>query len=71
MPNWTLKTQYPGREVLDKSRVTNIGQKELFTVTYQLPEYVYLRTADKNNLKIASWDGTKWSLIQTEQPKLE
>lgn len=27
MPNWTLKTQYPGREVLDKSRVTNIGQK--------------------------------------------
>jgi hypothetical protein len=27
MPNWTLKTEYQGREVLEKSRITNIGQK--------------------------------------------
>jgi hypothetical protein len=68
MPNWTLKTEYQGREVLEKSRITNIGQKEMFTVAYQLPEYVYLRAIDKTSIKIAGWDGTKWSILPANEP---
>jgi hypothetical protein len=40
----------------------------MFTITYQLPEYVYLRAIDKTNIKIASWDGTKWSLLNANEP---
>lgn len=68
MPNWTLKAEYQGREVLEKSRITNIGQKEMFTVAYQLPEYVYLRAIDKTSIKIAGWDGTKWAILPLLEP---
>lgn len=67
-PNWTLKTEYQGREVLEKSRITNIGQKEMFTIVYQLPEYAYLKAIDKTNIKIAGWDGTKWSILPMNEP---
>lgn len=71
MSSWTLKTDYQGREILDKSRITSSGQKEPFTITYQLPDYVYLKTIDKNTIRVAGWDGAKWAILPAETIKYD
>ena len=45
--------------------MTSVGPKELYQVTYTLPDYVYMKTVDKAAIKMAGWDGSKWSILPT------